>query len=53
MTKVYGTLIGMSIFFALGTAMAHAGPLVDKSEVGGMSCHQGQQNSKRCQGWGR
>ena len=36
-----------------GSSAAHAGSLVDKSEVGGMSCHQGHQSADRCRGWGQ
>ena len=51
-TTAFALTLGVSAA-TLGTTAAHAGSLVDKSEVGGMSCHQGHQDAGRCQGWGR
>ena len=51
-TAAFALVLGVSVA-TLGTTAANAGLLVDKSEIGGMSCHQEHQDAVRCHGWGR
>lgn len=51
-TTAFALTLGVTAA-TLGSSAAHAGSLVDQSEVGGMSCHQGHQSADRCRGWGQ
>lgn len=51
-TTAFALTLGVTAAI-LGSTAADAASVVDKSEVSGMSCHQGNQNADRCRGWGQ
>jgi hypothetical protein len=49
-TTAFALTLGVATA-SLGVTAAHAGSATDKSEVGGMVCHEGHQSANQCRGW--
>jgi hypothetical protein len=49
-TTAFALTLGVATA-SLGVTAAHAGYVADKSEVGGMVCHEGHQPANQCRGW--
>jgi hypothetical protein len=49
-TTAFALTLGVATA-SLGVTAAHAGSETDKSEIGGMVCHEGHHSANKCRGW--